>query len=567
MRWVLLGACWLLAASSDTPQPPPSGSSPAIFAGHGEERMRICYVVSTWWPKIDGAAISAMGHVRYMALNIGHPTLVVRPAVPDVIHVAAAAAGDKVDPLPPTELLQYVEYGTIPSARGGGYELVVDPLLFYDAEAAIALFRPDVLLVMDPEFFMFDAFRLPGFNSLLLAPNVTALAKSGPLKAPVTIGCFTTFYVDGIYKLPDFWWMPRFARATLDMGIATAYGHFDHVFVNCETTASYLRPLVVQEREGGGEITLRERVRIVGSRGVSSEFCDNPPAAECAANVKAASRLRSRPAGTIALVYVGRLAFDKSVDEMLAAHVKAMQRLNWPLATLYVIGAGELEGAVREVERKHPNHVAYLGTISHQHVSCVLREADVYVTAAPNETYGRAMVEGMRCSLPVVGLNSCNLHVQHEHNGLLAKDTHDLADQIVRALTEPQLRARLAENAKTVGGVIAGAIDDPNWMMLEAVLHAYYETRQRRSVLGQQHGQPHMMMRERPWHWFWSVAFGISLWLDDPPDTMTLAALALAALVVLMLVVRACWRLCCYRRRVHEPSRQPFGEALRPKAE
>ena len=61
MRWVLLGACWLLAASSDTPQPPPSGSSPAIFAGHGEERMRICYVVSTWWPKIDGAAIAIMG--------------------------------------------------------------------------------------------------------------------------------------------------------------------------------------------------------------------------------------------------------------------------------------------------------------------------------------------------------------------------------------------------------------------------------------------------------------------------------------------------------------------------
>ena len=393
------------------------------------QKLRIAYVVATWWPKVDGAAISAMGHVRHMALELGHPTLVVRPAVPKVIYEAAAKAGDKVDPMPPTEVLQYVEYGTIPNARGGGYELVVDPFLFEAAESAISQWQPDVLLVMDPEMFMFDAFRIPGFNSLVLAPKPPPPGR--PVRAPpVTIGCFTTFYVDGVYKLPDFWWMPRFARSTLDMGVATAYGHFDHVFVNGETTATYLRPMAVEARAPDPPIMLRERVRVVGSRGVAKEFCDTPPADECG-TIPAAVRVRDRPPGTLALVYVGRLAFDKSVDEMLAAHVKAMQRLNWPPACLYVIGAGELEGAVREIERKHPAHVAYLGTVAHQHVSCVLREANVYVTAAPNETYGRAMVEGMRCSLPVVGLDSCNLHVKHEHNGLLATDYADLMDQMI----------------------------------------------------------------------------------------------------------------------------------------
>ena len=33
---------------------------------------RIAYVTNAWWPKVDGAAITAMGHARYFA-QVGHP--------------------------------------------------------------------------------------------------------------------------------------------------------------------------------------------------------------------------------------------------------------------------------------------------------------------------------------------------------------------------------------------------------------------------------------------------------------------------------------------------------------
>ena len=54
-----------------------------------EGKLRMVYVVSTWWPKIDGASISVMGHVRHMANVARHPVLVVRPQCPDLslIHI------------------------------------------------------------------------------------------------------------------------------------------------------------------------------------------------------------------------------------------------------------------------------------------------------------------------------------------------------------------------------------------------------------------------------------------------------------------------------------------------
>lgn len=155
---------------------------------------RITYVTSTWWPKIDGACVAMMGHVRHFAAE-GHDVLVVRPVVPAIMWRDATNMGDAVDPLPASERLAFVDFATIPGSRAGGYELVIDPLGFAEAEAAIVSFAPDVLLVADPDLFMFDAFRLPGFNSM-----------ASFARPPVTIACFTTFLVDAVFKMPDFVW-------------------------------------------------------------------------------------------------------------------------------------------------------------------------------------------------------------------------------------------------------------------------------------------------------------------------------------------------------------------------
>lgn len=102
--------------------------------------------------------------------------------------------------------------------------------------------------------------------------------------------------------------------------MAFAYGHFDRVFVNGESTLHYLQRQVVA-RSDGGRFNLGSRAAVVSSRGVPQDFCSSTPAAECDA-LPAVRAIRARSAGVTAVAYVGRLAFDKAVDSMLEAAVK-----------------------------------------------------------------------------------------------------------------------------------------------------------------------------------------------------------------------------------------------------
>ena len=81
------------------------------------------------------------------------------------------------------------------------------------------------------------------------------------------------------------------------------------------------------------------------------------------------------------------------------------------LPRLFIAGQGELDWLVKDYQQELGNAVIYLGLAQHEKVACILREADVYVSAAQNETYGRALVEARRCGLPVVTFESCNIHV------------------------------------------------------------------------------------------------------------------------------------------------------------
>jgi hypothetical protein len=90
------------------------------------------------------------------------------------------------------------------------------------------------------------------------------------------------------------------------------------------------------------------------------------------------------------------------------------------------------------------------------------------VSAAHNETYGRSLVEALRCGLPIVTMGCSNLHVRHEDNGLLGSDESQLAAQIRRVVRDGALRRRLKAS-------VTGAQNppDPNAQMLATVLDVH----------------------------------------------------------------------------------------------
>jgi alpha-1,6-mannosyltransferase len=98
-----------------------------------------------------------------------------------------------------------------------------------------------------------------------------------------------------------------------------------------------------------------------------------------------------------AVLYVGRLSPEKGLDTLLAA----LPRLAAGGATLWVAGAGRLEGRLREAAARHP--VRLLGFVSdRQRLAELYAAADVVVVPGQFETFGLTALEALASGTPVV---------------------------------------------------------------------------------------------------------------------------------------------------------------------
>ena len=119
-------------------------------------------------------------------------------------------------------------------------------------------------------------------------------------------------------KMPEYWWVHVLGlKPLLEMGISVSYGAFDHVFVNGQHTLGYLGGLQVPLYNGATR-PLDVHAQVVASRGVSGSFCAELAEASCAALPAVEAMVRRAADGRVLpFVFVGRLAHDKSIDELL----------------------------------------------------------------------------------------------------------------------------------------------------------------------------------------------------------------------------------------------------------
>tara|TARA_B110001452_G_scaffold61790_1_gene48538 strand:+ start:1568 stop:2074 length:507 start_codon:yes stop_codon:yes gene_type:complete len=144
-------------------------------------------------------------------------------------------------------------------------------------------------------------------------------------------------------------------------------------------------------------------------------------------------------------------------------------------------------------------------------------------------SYGRSLVEAMRCGLPVLTMGTSNLHVVHDHTGLLADDAAQLGEHIARVASDGALRRRLAANVADE----QRRSGSPDAEMLRAVLEA-----RARTFDGGGRAPPRL-----PVHWLWTP-FTLLAHVADHPEYFA----ACGALLVLLLVVLCCACSRCRRR-------------------
>jgi len=129
-----------------------------------------------------------------------------------------------------------------------------------------------------------------------------------------------------------------------------------------------------------------------------------------------------------------------------AAHL-VVQRV--PDARFVILGEGELrEHLEKQVHEYHLEKHVLLPGFRTDVLGCI-KTFDLFVMSSVTEGLGTSLLDAMACGRPIVATRAGGIPeiVEDEVNGLLvpARDYHALADAIVRALKDAELRRRMGE--------------------------------------------------------------------------------------------------------------------------
>jgi len=150
--------------------------------------------------------------------------------------------------------------------------------------------------------------------------------------------------------------------------------------------------------------------------------------------------------GTVAALYVGRLAPEKNLDALASAFF-AMRRAH-PATRLVVVG----DGPARQALAASVPDAIFTGTRSGEELAAHYASADAFLFPSMTETFGNVTLEAMASGLPVLAYDyaAAGQLIRSDENGLLAPlgDEPAFIRQAVRLATERQHAQRMALNAR-----------------------------------------------------------------------------------------------------------------------
>lgn len=154
------------------------------------------------------------------------------------------------------------------------------------------------------------------------------------------------------------------------------------------------------------------------------------------------------------LLYVGRLHQEKMVSDLIYVLREIVDAGQQP--TLVLVGDGEERPNLQELVQRLGlrDNVEFVGSKKSGELVRFYKSAALFLSPLT----GTALREAALCGLPVVAYNSdwvCGI-LKDGDNALLAEqgDRHTFAQQVIRALGNPQLRESLARNLKVLADLM-----------------------------------------------------------------------------------------------------------------
>ncbi|GAB3128614.1 glycosyltransferase family 4 protein [Tsukamurella serpentis] len=153
------------------------------------------------------------------------------------------------------------------------------------------------------------------------------------------------------------------------------------------------------------------------------------------------------------LLYVGRLEYEKGVQDLIAALARV--RRTHPGTTLTVAGHGTQADWLAGVAREHRvlRAVEFTGALDHDELVAQMHSADALVIPSRYEPFGIVALEGAATGIPVIATTAGGLadFIRTDETGLSVRpaDVPALTAAIRTVLDDPAAAHRRAEAART----------------------------------------------------------------------------------------------------------------------
>ena len=158
-----------------------------------------------------------------------------------------------------------------------------------------------------------------------------------------------------------------------------------------------------------------------------------------------------------ALVFVGRVAFEKNIEFLLRV-THELKRTTHPHIVLIVAGEGPAQNRLRRLGSALglETHLRFIGYLARgADLSSCYQAGDAFVFASRTETQGLVLLEAMSLGVPVVSTAVMGTRdiLAAERGALIAEeDIPQFAAQVRRLLDDAQLQRRLGEEGRVYAG-------------------------------------------------------------------------------------------------------------------
>lgn len=154
--------------------------------------------------------------------------------------------------------------------------------------------------------------------------------------------------------------------------------------------------------------------------------------------------------GDFVILYVGRIAKEKSIDFLINNMKKIVKKI--PKAKMVIVGDGpDMKELMELTDRNNLNkNVVFVGKVPWDEVPKYYQLADVFVTSSKTETQGLTVIEAMAASKPVVAIKdeSFELVMTDKQDGLFFTTDEEYRQLMYKLHLDSKYREKIAKQAR-----------------------------------------------------------------------------------------------------------------------